>query len=197
MSPRRHSLGRAVRLAQLGAGLAGSYLAYQLQRPFLDDQQSGERRRALGRNHAKQVREQLQDLRGPIMKVGQALSMQTHLFDADVIQELAGLQMQAPPMHATLMRAQFKGAFGKYPEEVFRSFEPEPFAAASLGQVHWAVTKRGEEVAVKIQYPAIREAIESDFKMLRAAGFAARLTGHLQATVCAKPSAACSKRRIT
>jgi predicted unusual protein kinase regulating ubiquinone biosynthesis (AarF/ABC1/UbiB family) len=183
VSPRRHSLGRAVRLAQLGAGLAGSYLAYQLQRPFLDDQQSGERRRALGRNHAKQVREQLQDLRGPIMKVGQALSMQTHLFDADVIQELAGLQMQAPPMHATLMRAQFKGAFGKYPEEVFRSFEPEPFAAASLGQVHWAVTKRGEEVAVKIQYPAIREAIESDFKMLRAAGFAARLTGHLQATV--------------
>jgi predicted unusual protein kinase regulating ubiquinone biosynthesis (AarF/ABC1/UbiB family) len=86
-------------------------------------------------------------------------------------------------MHPALMRAQFKSAFGKYPEEVFRSFEPEPFAAASLGQVHWAVTKRGDDVAVKIQYPAIRDAIESDFKMLRAAGFAARLTGHLRESV--------------
>ena len=132
---------------------------------------------------AKQISENLQDLRGPIMKLGQALSMQTHLLDAEVVEELAGLQMQAPPMHSTLMRAQFKSAFGKHPEEVFQSFEPEPFAAASLGQVHWAVTKQGEEVAVKIQYPAIREAIESDFKMLRTAGFAARLTGHLQESV--------------
>jgi predicted unusual protein kinase regulating ubiquinone biosynthesis (AarF/ABC1/UbiB family) len=183
VNSQRHSIGRAVRLAQMGAGIAGSYLAYQLQRPFLDEEQSSKRRHALHRKQAKQIREDLQDLRGPIMKLGQAMSMQTHIFDADVVEELAGLQMQAPPMHETLMRAQFKSAFGKYPEEVFRSFEPEPFAAASLGQVHWAVTKGGEEVAVKIQYPAIREAIESDFKMLRTAGFAARLTGHLQESV--------------
>ena len=183
MNPQRKPIGRAVRLAQLGAGIAGSYLAYQLQRPFLDGQQSSERRQALHRKNARQIRENLQDLRGPIMKLGQAMSMQTHIFDADVVEELAGLQMQAPPMHASLMRAQFKGALGQYPEEVFRSFEPEPFAGASLGQVHWAVTKGGEEVAVKIQYPAIREAIESDFKMLRTAGFAARITGHLQESV--------------
>jgi predicted unusual protein kinase regulating ubiquinone biosynthesis (AarF/ABC1/UbiB family) len=86
-------------------------------------------------------------------------------------------------MHPTLMRAQFKSAFGKEPEAVFRSFEPEPFAAASLGQVHWAVTKAGEDVAVKIQYPAMRETIASDFQALRAAGFAARLTGHLPESV--------------
>ena len=183
MNSQRHSIGRAVRLAQMGAGIAGSYLAYQLQRPFLDEAQNSKRRHALNRGNAREIRKGLQDLRGPIMKLGQALSMQTHIFEADVVEELAGLQMQAPPMHPTLMRAQFKSAFGKYPEAVFRSFEPEPFAAASLGQVHWAVTKNGEEVAVKIQYPAIREAIESDFKMLRAAGLAARLTGHLQESV--------------
>jgi predicted unusual protein kinase regulating ubiquinone biosynthesis (AarF/ABC1/UbiB family) len=114
------------------------------------------------------------------MKVGQALSMQTHLLGPELIEELSALQMQAPPMHPTLMRAQFKAGFGKYPEEVFRSFEPEPFAAASLGQVHWAVTESGEDVAVKIQYPAMREAIESDFQALRAAGFVGRLTGHLK-----------------
>jgi len=177
------SIGRAARLAQLGVGLAGSYLAYQLQRPFVDEQRNAENRRSLHRKSAKQIREELQGLRGPVMKLGQAMSMQTHLFAAEVVEELAGLQMQAPPMHSTLMRAQFKSAFGKYPEEVFQSFESEPFAAASLGQVHWAVTKQGEEVAVKIQYPAIREVIESDFKMLRTAGFAARLTGHLQESV--------------
>jgi predicted unusual protein kinase regulating ubiquinone biosynthesis (AarF/ABC1/UbiB family) len=183
VNKRRKSIGRAARLAQLGVGIAGSYFAYQVQRPFLDDERREEKDKLLRRNNAKRVRQELQDLRGPIMKVGQALSMQTHLFSSEVIQELAGLQMQAPPMHPTLMRAQFKSALGRFPEEMFRSFEPEPFAAASLGQVHWAVTKGGDKVAVKIQYPAIREAIESDFKMLRTAGFAARLTGHLQESV--------------
>jgi len=174
---------RAARLMQLGASLAGSYLAYQVQRPFFDEESAIGQRKALRLEQAKQVRKELQGLKGPIMKVGQALSMQTHFLGPELIEELSALQMQAPPMHPTLMRAQFKGSFGKYPEEVFRSFEPEPFAAASLGQVHWAVTKSGEDVAVKIQYPAMREAIESDFQALRAVGFAARLTGHLQESV--------------
>jgi predicted unusual protein kinase regulating ubiquinone biosynthesis (AarF/ABC1/UbiB family) len=174
---------RAARLMQLGASLAGGYLAYQVQRPFFDQEGAIGQRKAWRHKQAKQVRQELQGLRGPIMKLGQALSMQTHFLGAEMVEELSALQMQAPPMHPTLMRAQFKSAFGKYPEEVFGSFEPEPFAAASLGQVHWAVTKSGKEVAVKIQYPAMRETIESDFQALRAAGFAARLTGHLQESV--------------
>jgi predicted unusual protein kinase regulating ubiquinone biosynthesis (AarF/ABC1/UbiB family) len=177
------SMGRAARLMRLGAGLAGGYLAYHLQRPLFSPEKAHRNRQALRRRQAKQVREKLQDLRGPIMKVGQVLSMQTHFLGTEMVEELSALQMNAPPMHPTLMRAQFKSAFGKYPEEVFRSFEAEPFAAASLGQVHWAVTNDGQEVAVKIQYPAMREAIESDFQALRAAGFAARLSGHLPASV--------------
>lgn len=177
------TIGRAARLLQLGAGLTGSYIAYQLQRPFLDAGESDARRESLQSASAKRIREQLQNLRGPAMKVGQAISMQTHLLGPKWIEELSGLQMQAPPMHPTLMRAQFKGALGKYPEEMFRSFEPAPFAAASLGQVHRAVTKAGENVAVKIQYPAIRDAIESDFNLLRKAGVAVRLSGHLKDSV--------------
>ena len=185
VKPGRGSVRRAARLAQLGAGLAGSYLAYQLRRPLslFDQQRAQGQRQALRRKHAQQVRRELQELRGPIMKIGQALSMQTHFLSPEMIGELSALQMHAPPMHPSLMRAQFKSAFGKYPEEVFKSFEAEPFAAASLGQVHWAVTKQGEPVAVKIQYPAMREAIQSDFQALRAAGFAARLTGHLRESV--------------
>ena len=177
---------RTGRLIRLGAGLAGSYLGYRLQRPFVGKEHAHKHREAFRRKQASQVRQELQQLRGPIMKVGQALSMQEHFLSAETIQELSALQMHAPAMHPTLMRAQFKSALGKYPEELFGSFEPEPFAAASLGQVHRALTKQGQEVAVKIQYPAMREAILSDFQALRTAGFAARWTGHLQESVIAE-----------
>jgi len=86
-------------------------------------------------------------------------------------------------MHASLARVQFKSALGKYPEEMFHEFDPEPFAAAYLGQVHRAVTFNGEKVAVKIQYPAIRSAIESDLKLLRSAALPGRLTGHVPSAV--------------
>lgn len=100
--------------------------------------------------------------------------MQGHLIPEEILEELTELQMHAPPMHRTLMRTQFKKSMGKYPEEVFARFEMEPFAAASLGQVHFAVTRGGDEVAVKIQYPAIREAIRNDFALLRTVTFPAR-----------------------
>jgi predicted unusual protein kinase regulating ubiquinone biosynthesis (AarF/ABC1/UbiB family) len=112
------------------------------------------------------------------MKIGQALSMQSHALPEEVTEELAHLQMKAPGMHPTLARAQFKASYGKFPEEVFREFDPEPFAAASLGQVHRAATKSGETVAVKVQYPAIRKAIENDFRLLRSATFPGMLSGH-------------------
>src|SRR5262249_15444920 len=64
---------------------------------------------------------------------------------------------------------------------IFREFAPEPFAAASLGQVHKAVTREGERVAVKIQYPGIRESIENDFKVFRAVIRPAQTTGHVPA----------------
>jgi predicted unusual protein kinase regulating ubiquinone biosynthesis (AarF/ABC1/UbiB family) len=180
---RNSAVRRTARLVQLGAGLAGRYLAHQVQRPFLNAAAAKDKGQALKRKQARKVREQLQELRGPVMKLGQMLSMQTHFLGPELVEELSALQMHAPPMHPSLMRAQFKAAFGRYPNEVFRSFAEEPFAAASLGQVHWAVTKDGDEVAVKIQYPAMREAIESDFAALRTAGLAARLSGHLQDSV--------------
>lgn len=169
------ALKRGFRIGRLGFGLAGSYLGYQLQKVFLGESKREERRKLFNALAALQVREELQSLKGPIMKLGQMLSMQSQVLPEEVVKELTHLQLRAPAMHPTLARAQFKGAYGKFPEDVFREFAPEPFAAASLGQVHRALTKAGEQVAVKIQYPAIRSAIENDFKLLRSVSFPAVL----------------------
>ena len=173
------ALARGYRIGKLGFSLVGSYIGYQAQNLLLSKDTQPQRRARFHQQVSRQVRNELGALKGPAMKLGQMLSMQTGLLSDDALEELASLQMQAPPMHPTLARAQFKSALGKYPEDVFREFDAEPFAAASLGQVHRAVTLGGEKVAVKIQYPAIRSAIENDLKLLRSATLPTRVTGHV------------------
>jgi predicted unusual protein kinase regulating ubiquinone biosynthesis (AarF/ABC1/UbiB family) len=179
--PQAGALTRGLRLGKLGLSLTGSYLGYQAQNLFLGENQ--QRQRRFQQSSSRRVRRELGELKGAVMKLGQLLSLQSRALPETVIEELAALQMQAPPMHPTLARVQFKGSLGKYPEEVLKKFEPEPFAAASLGQVHRAITQKGQKVAVKIQYPAIRAAIENDFKLLRSATLPARVTGHLPRAV--------------
>ena len=177
------ALPRGYRLGKLGLSLVGSYLSYQAQNILLGDDGKPQRKAHFQKQASRQMREELGALKGPVMKLGQLLSMQNGILSGEALQELASLQMQAPGMHASLARAQFKSALGKYPEEVFREFDPDPFAAASLGQVHRALTRSGEKVAVKIQYPAIRSAIENDLKLLRSATLPAKLTGHVPAAL--------------
>jgi predicted unusual protein kinase regulating ubiquinone biosynthesis (AarF/ABC1/UbiB family) len=172
-----------LRLGKLGLSLTGSYLSYQVQNAFLGENERLEKQRQFRHAASRRLRTELEALKGPAMKLGQLLSTQTHALPDEAIQELAHLQMRAPGMHPTLARAQFKSALGKYPEEVFDRFEEEPCAAASLGQVHRAVTRQGDRVAVKIQYPAIRSAIENDFKLLRSALLPGRVSGHIPVAV--------------
>ncbi len=170
---------RALRLAGLGATVAGSYMGYLAQRLFLDADAREETLRSAHRKAARRMSDELGSLRGPAMKLGQALSLQTGVLPDDVLAELSALQMRAPAMHPSLVRAQFRTSMGADPEELFTQFDPTPFAAASLGQVHRAVTRAGDEVAVKIQYPGIRDAIVNDFKVFRVASKPAQLSKHL------------------
>ncbi|MBG87687.1 MAG: hypothetical protein CMO80_12400, partial [Verrucomicrobiales bacterium] len=161
------STKRAFRLGNLSAGIAGSYIGYRIQNLYLDQETSEQKREGLNQQASAKILEELQHLRGPVMKLGQMLSMQSDALPPEVIDELAALQMQAPSMHPTPMRTQFRNSLGKNPEELFREFDPEPFAAASLRQVHRAKTKKGETATVKIQYPTIRKVIESFHDKLR------------------------------
>lgn len=170
---------RALRMASMGAGVAGSYLGYVLQRAFVG---KAEGERKLKRTHtrvARRMRDQMQSLRGPAMKLGQTLSLQTGILPDETLAELASLQMEAPGMHPSLVRVQVKRSLGREPEEIFEKFTPEPFAAASLGQVHEASIREHKRVAVKIQYPGIRQTVENDFKWFRAVTKPAQASGHI------------------
>jgi aarF domain-containing kinase len=129
--------------------------------------------------NALQIFDAMGRLKGAFLKVGQLLSQQSHSLPEAYVRRLAELQRQAPPMHGTLARIQFRNELGRPPEEVFAAFEREPFAAASLGQVHAARLVSGEALAVKIQYPGIERSITSDFAILRGLLRTARLGGHL------------------
>jgi predicted unusual protein kinase regulating ubiquinone biosynthesis (AarF/ABC1/UbiB family) len=172
---------RALRLGSLTAAVTGSYAGYLLQRAFLGKDRASAALTAAHTRAGRRMREELGTLRGPAMKLGQALSLHTDFFPDELVRELTALQVSAPAMHPSLVRAQFRASLGREPEDVFTSFEDAPFAAASLGQVHRAVLRDGRPVAVKIQYPGIRDAVANDFRWFRAVSKPAQASGHLPA----------------
>lgn len=106
-------------------------------------------------------------LRGTALKVSQILSMDTSFLPEGVRRELARACHQATPLNRALVGRVFRQAFGQEPEALFTRFEPQAFAAASLGQVHRAELAGHGAVAVKVQYPGIASTIASDMRLLR------------------------------
>ncbi|MGH9185151.1 MAG: ABC1 kinase family protein, partial [Acidimicrobiales bacterium] len=111
---------------------------------------------------AEQVAEALGQMKGALMKIGQMASYLDQGLPAPVREALAGLQQDAPPMSAELAAEVVERELGAPPDRVFAEWEATPMAAASIGQVHRAVTRDGRAVAVKVQYPGVDEAIRSD-----------------------------------
>ena len=117
--------------------------------------------------NAIRVVETLGEMRGAAMKVGQMLSLHADLLPPEAAAVLRALQREAPRVPAEVMEYEVRGSLGARFDALFETFDREAFAAASIGQVHRARLRDGREVAVKIQYPLIREIIESDLKNLR------------------------------
>src|SRR5689334_12845358 len=120
------SARRALRMAGMGAGVAGDYVGYFVQRLFLDAPAPDAKLKETHRRAAQPMRDEMMSLRGPAMKLGQTLSLQSGVLPEEALIELAKLQREAPPMHPSLMRAQFRGSMGYEPDEVFASFDDEP-----------------------------------------------------------------------
>ncbi len=116
---------------------------------------------------AVRLREALGGLKGPLMKVAQILSTIPDAVPREYARELAQLQADAPSMGWPFVRRRMTAELGPDWGRQFKSFEHEACAAASLGQVHRAVTLDGQSVACKLQYPDMASAVEADLRQLK------------------------------
>ena len=124
--------------------------------------------RDLSLPRGQRLRLALEEL-GPIfIKLGQGLSTRPDLMPEDIIQELSLLQDKVPPFDPEMAAKQVKDSLGEVPEEIFAHFDREPVASASVAQVHFAVLKSGEAVAVKILRPGMQKWIDRDIELMRA-----------------------------
>jgi predicted unusual protein kinase regulating ubiquinone biosynthesis (AarF/ABC1/UbiB family) len=164
----RSTIRRGVKLASLPLGLAGRATKGLGLR--IGGTSSADVSAQLSAETAEQLFRVLGELKGGAMKFGQALSLFESVLPEDVAapyrEHLARLQADAPPMptsrvHAVLARELGAGWRGK-----FRSIEPMPAAAASIGQVHRAVWHDGRTVAIKVQYPGADDALRSDLRQI-------------------------------
>ncbi|MBD2132357.1 AarF/ABC1/UbiB kinase family protein [Sphaerospermopsis sp. FACHB-1094] len=129
------------------------------------------------RRRAVQLRELLTKLGPAYIKIGQALSTRPDLVPPIYLEELTKLQDQLPPFPNEIAYQFIEEELGSRPEEIYAELSAEPIAAASLGQVYKGKLKTGEEVAIKVQRPDLRERITIDLYILR------KLAGWVQKNV--------------
>jgi aarF domain-containing kinase len=158
---------RAIKMGGLASQVGSNYLWTSLRKPF---QSQDAHTRALLDTHLKNARlivESSKELRGAFLKLIQMLSTREDILPAEALRVLSVTQAGVPPMSYATISEQIRRELGKKPEQIFASFDREAFAAASLGQVHRASLKTGEQVAVKIQYPGVEQTVGQDLKNLK------------------------------
>ncbi|MEU2994314.1 AarF/ABC1/UbiB kinase family protein [Streptomyces griseoincarnatus] len=192
----RKAVTRTAKLAALPLGFAGR-ATWGLGKRIV-----GESAELVGRELQQRTADQLfkvlGELKGGAMKFGQALSV----FESALPEEVAGpyraaltkLQEAAPPMPTRTVHGVLAERLGEDWQELFRTFDDKPAAAASIGQVHRAVWHDGREVAVKVQYPGAGEALLSDLNQLSRF---ARLLGPLVPGMDVKPLITELKDRVS
>jgi predicted unusual protein kinase regulating ubiquinone biosynthesis (AarF/ABC1/UbiB family) len=171
---RQSRVGRGAALARLALRIGGRYVARSPRLLFASVERRGELRHDLALRSADEVAEELGSMRGVLMKLGQMASYIYEDLPAPYRASMTRLQQKAPPMTSGLAAGVIGDELGSPPERLFKEWDPLPFAAASIGQVHRAITRDGRAVAVKVQYPGIARSITSD---LRNVGLLRRVVG--------------------
>lgn len=117
--------------------------------------------------HAQDLKAVLGNLKGPIMKVAQLLSTIPDILPPEYAAELSELQAHAPPMGWLFVKRRMVAELGPDWQGIFKSFEQQASASASLGQVHKAIDHKGRELACKLQYPDMSSTVEADVQQLK------------------------------
>ncbi len=160
----RQLLQRDLKLVRLGLRGGRRYTTYRARQTFASAGRKEELVTQFQMETAEDVTRELGNMKGAMMKLGQMASyIDTGLPD-NVRSTLAALQRDAPPMSPELAAEQIENELGAPPEKIFLEWDRVPIAAASIGQVHRALTHEGQAVAVKVQYPGVAEAVAADLR---------------------------------
>jgi predicted unusual protein kinase regulating ubiquinone biosynthesis (AarF/ABC1/UbiB family) len=161
--------GRSAKVAKVAGKVAGTHASTAARKVFA----SADRRVELDDERrlrtAAAVADELGHMKGALMKLGQMASYLDEGLPEPLRQALGQLRSDAPPMSAELAADMVERELGGAPDDIFVEWDPDPIAAASIGQVHRAIAvdpASGDEVpvAVKVQYPGVDRAIESDLR---------------------------------
>ena len=157
---------RNLALTKLGVSAGARIAAHEFANLFRGDKQRGDSDRTFYVGQARKLSDELGRLKGSVMKVGQMLSLYGQYFlPPEAVDVLAGLQDDTPPVDWKSLQPTLKRALGRKLAEL--EVDPVPLASASLGQVHRARRKAdGRELVLKVQYPGVADAIDSDINTL-------------------------------
>ena len=159
---RREQLRRSARIWRLTARRGAHWAAVRVRGAGKDAEARAKLEERFAIKTAEDVAKELGNMKGAIMKAGQMFSFIAEGLPPEAQAALATLQADVPPMAPSLAERVIREELGKDPDRLFLDWNPEPVAAASIGQVHRAVLRDGREVAVKVQYPGVDRAIKGD-----------------------------------
>ncbi len=166
---------RAIRICWLAFQILLDYFIFTIVSPFLSRERGKRWKENIHKKNALRLQQTALSLKGLLIKVGQFMSARVDLLPESYTQTLSLLQDQVPPAPFPGIQARFIEELGAPPSSIFQTFNENPIASASLGQVHEATLKSalaehqsvGTRVAVKIQYPKIESIVETDLKAIR------------------------------
>ncbi|MFT6030471.1 MAG: putative unusual protein kinase regulating ubiquinone biosynthesis (AarF/ABC1/UbiB family) [Oleiphilaceae bacterium] len=159
--------GRFLKLAGMTASVASRYASERVQSVFSDEEKGKERKKIAYERMADDIVGTLGELKGAVMKIGQIASQTQDLLPKEFSDALKKLQKEAPPIEFSVIKDQVESELGNSLDKLFKTFDEKPFASASIGQVHRAMTFEGKQVIVKVQYPGVDKSCDSDLKQLR------------------------------
>jgi predicted unusual protein kinase regulating ubiquinone biosynthesis (AarF/ABC1/UbiB family) len=165
---------RFLKLAGMTASIAGDYTRGRIKQLFVSEERAAQARSEELRRAGARLASTLGELKGAAMKVGQLASMAKDVLPAELAGALQTLQRAAPPVDFAVIEQQIQREFDQPLARLFERFERTPFASASIGQVHRARVD-GREVVVKVQYPGVDGAVDSDMRHLKLALLASGL----------------------